>query len=161
VCSVPEQSSGYITSQRQTRNNFKAGGKLPPIVVTSIADFERENGEYNGHPAIQLLEGPDADLGFGDVGTGAELERLRKQGDGGDDEDSSDGKAKGSEPSITRFEVLGSNGPYASVLRMTPLTGHHHQIRLHSAALGCPILADPTYGWSFIGVLFRANPTCR
>jgi tRNA pseudouridine32 synthase/23S rRNA pseudouridine746 synthase len=32
------------------------------------------------------------------------------------------------------------------VLALTPLTGRTHQLRVHSAALGWPILGDPIYG---------------
>lgn len=31
-------------------------------------------------------------------------------------------------------------------LRLTPITGRTHQLRVHCAALGFPILGDPTYG---------------
>ena len=34
----------------------------------------------------------------------------------------------------------------ASLLELHPLTGRTHQLRLHCAYLGCPILGDPQYG---------------
>ena len=33
-----------------------------------------------------------------------------------------------------------------SVVRCEPITGRTHQIRVHLAALGCPIVGDATYG---------------
>jgi tRNA pseudouridine32 synthase/23S rRNA pseudouridine746 synthase len=35
--------------------------------------------------------------------------------------------------------------PGASRLALAPLTGRSHQLRVHMAALGCPILGDPLY----------------
>jgi len=47
--------------------------------------------------------------------------------------------------SITRFVLLGSAGNY-SVLEALPETGRTHQIRVHAAALGFPVVCDPLYG---------------
>jgi RluA family pseudouridine synthase len=45
----------------------------------------------------------------------------------------------------TEWEVLG-RGPGLAWLACRPLTGRTHQIRVHLAELGCPILGDPLYG---------------
>ena len=45
----------------------------------------------------------------------------------------------------TRWRVLGSNGTL-SLLALTPLTGRTHQLRVHCAAMGFPILGDRIYG---------------
>lgn len=44
----------------------------------------------------------------------------------------------------TRWRSLGSGGGL-TWLELRPLTGRTHQIRVHCAALGCPILGDPIY----------------
>ena len=63
-------------------------------------------------------------------------------------------------PSVTKFSVvrlgwftstLSSSReeeplPY-TVLDLEPITGRTHQLRVHCAALGHPIIGDPTYGW--------------
>ena len=48
-------------------------------------------------------------------------------------------------PSLTRYELLASSGG-VSLLRLRPETGRTHQIRVHLAAAGCPILGDRLYG---------------
>ena len=45
----------------------------------------------------------------------------------------------------TDWEKLEEHGPYAA-MRLSPVTGRMHQIRIHLAHLGCPILGDPIYG---------------
>jgi RluA family pseudouridine synthase len=45
----------------------------------------------------------------------------------------------------TDYKVLGRAGGLAW-LELRPHTGRTHQIRVHCAALGCPILNDPLYG---------------
>jgi len=48
---------------------------------------------------------------------------------------------------ITEFRVLERFGLY-TVVELRPRTGRTHQIRVHMAALGHPLLGDPTYGRS-------------
>jgi tRNA pseudouridine32 synthase / 23S rRNA pseudouridine746 synthase len=47
-------------------------------------------------------------------------------------------------PSVTLWQRLGREGA-ATRLRLTPLTGRSHQLRVHLAAMGHPILGDPIY----------------
>ena len=48
-------------------------------------------------------------------------------------------------PSKTRYRVLARFEGH-SLAELEPLTGRTHQLRLHCAHLGCPILGDPQYG---------------
>jgi 23S rRNA-/tRNA-specific pseudouridylate synthase len=47
---------------------------------------------------------------------------------------------------VTEWRVLGRGGDGTSWLECRPRTGRTHQIRVHLAELGCPILGDPVYG---------------
>lgn len=51
----------------------------------------------------------------------------------------------GGKPALTRFRLLGSVETY-SVVEAMPETGRTHQIRVHLASLGHPIVVDPLYG---------------
>ncbi|HVJ53189.1 MAG TPA: RNA pseudouridine synthase [Aliidongia sp.] len=46
---------------------------------------------------------------------------------------------------VTHWRRLGGTGQF-SWLELTLETGRTHQIRVHLAALGCPVLGDPVYG---------------
>ena len=46
----------------------------------------------------------------------------------------------------TEYQVLQHFGTIASRVELTPLTGRQHQLRVHMASLGCPILGDSFYG---------------
>ena len=48
-------------------------------------------------------------------------------------------------PSLTRWQVLQRQGQVCR-LALTPVTGRTHQLRLHCAYRGFPILGDPQYG---------------
>lgn len=45
---------------------------------------------------------------------------------------------------VSHYDVLRTDG-HVSVLRLTPVTGRTHQLRLHCKAAGFPILGDPQY----------------
>lgn len=48
-------------------------------------------------------------------------------------------------PSRTEYRVL-RRWSDRSLLELTPVTGRTHQLRVHCAYMGCPILGDPQYG---------------
>ncbi|HUX38193.1 MAG TPA: RluA family pseudouridine synthase [Rectinemataceae bacterium] len=52
---------------------------------------------------------------------------------------------EGGRLAVTDWRVLSTYGEYALVL-LHPRTGRTHQLRVHLAALGSPILGDPIYG---------------
>ena len=52
---------------------------------------------------------------------------------------------EGGKPSITEWELLDTQGNY-SLLRLRPVTGRMHQLRVHLQWLGHPIAGDKLYG---------------
>lgn len=49
------------------------------------------------------------------------------------------------EPATTRYRVIARENN-CCLVQAFPITGRTHQLRVHFAALGCPILADTLYG---------------
>jgi 23S rRNA pseudouridine955/2504/2580 synthase len=47
---------------------------------------------------------------------------------------------------LTHFRVLDRAGGRAALIALWPRTGRTHQLRVHCAAVGCPILGDRKYG---------------
>ena len=47
---------------------------------------------------------------------------------------------------LTHFSVLDRAGNRAALLALWPRTGRTHQLRVHCAEIGCPILGDRKYG---------------
>lgn len=55
------------------------------------------------------------------------------------------GEDEGGDYALTRYKVLFSDGVH-TVVRAAPITGRTHQLRVHFAHLGAPILGDDMYG---------------
>ncbi|MBN1409820.1 MAG: RluA family pseudouridine synthase [Spirochaetales bacterium] len=53
--------------------------------------------------------------------------------------------SRGGKPAETRYVTLSAVEQYCCV-QLFPKTGRTHQLRVHMAHLGCPILGDPIYG---------------
>jgi 23S rRNA pseudouridine955/2504/2580 synthase len=49
---------------------------------------------------------------------------------------------------VSRYRLVDSAGDRVSWLELKPVTGRTHQLRVHCAAIGCPILGDGKYGGS-------------
>jgi len=53
--------------------------------------------------------------------------------------------ARGARPARTRYRTLATS-PRAALLWLEPQTGRTHQLRVHAAHAGCPLLGDRSYG---------------
>lgn len=53
-------------------------------------------------------------------------------------------------PSMTHYKVIRSTDTY-SMIELTPTTGRTHQLRVHLAEQGMPIVGDPLYGKGAFG----------
>lgn len=67
---------------------------------------------------------------------------LRAEVDGRDEIIAGDPSGK---PAQTDWQVLSRSGD-AALMRLAPKTGRMHQLRVHLAHIGCPILGDTKYG---------------
>ena len=63
---------------------------------------------------------------------------------------------KGADHAVSFYRVVEQAGQNLSWLEMEPYTGRTHQLRVHAAHIGCPIIGDPKYfeadqNWEFPG----------
>jgi 23S rRNA pseudouridine1911/1915/1917 synthase len=53
--------------------------------------------------------------------------------------------AKDAQRAVTRYRVVAGRGRF-TLVEVSLETGRKHQIRVHLAGLGCPVIGDPVYG---------------
>ena len=63
---------------------------------------------------------------------------------------------KGADHAVSYYRIIEQAGQNLSWLEMEPHTGRTHQLRVHAAHIGCPIIGDPKYfeadtNWDFPG----------
>jgi 23S rRNA pseudouridine955/2504/2580 synthase len=63
---------------------------------------------------------------------------------------------EGADHAVSHYRVVEQAGQTMSWLEMEPHTGRTHQLRVHAAHIGCPIIGDPKYfeadsNWDFPG----------
>jgi 23S rRNA pseudouridine1911/1915/1917 synthase len=68
---------------------------------------------------------------------------------------------RGGKPAVTRYRVLRTLGDRASLVECRLTTGRTHQIRVHMAAKGHPLVGDRTYGGSQTRRVRDADPALR
>lgn len=56
------------------------------------------------------------------------------------------GRGPDAREAITTWELDERLGPFASLVRVAPETGRHHQIRIHFSEIGHPLYGDRVYG---------------
>jgi len=54
--------------------------------------------------------------------------------------------ARAGKRAVTRYRVIRRFGAVAALVECRLETGRTHQIRVHMASLGCPVIGDPLYG---------------
>lgn len=66
-----------------------------------------------------------------------------------------DSRIRDQKSAITIYSLIRNYQSEASHIRCFPVTGRTHQIRVHLAAVGCPVLGDKTYAQNIYGNRFR------
>ena len=118
------QATRYLLDARergQYRRAYVGLVERPPAAVAAGALGELDGG---------LLDGP--------IGLDPRDPRKRRVAQHGD---------LSARPSSTRFRVL-ARSPHAALLWLEPITGRTHQLRVHLAHAGAPLLGDRPYGGS-------------
>ena len=69
--------------------------------------------------------------------------------------------SRGGKAALTRYRVLRPLGPAASLVECRLTTGRTHQIRVHMASIGHPLIGDPVYGRTTAARLDRLAPAAR
>jgi len=67
-------------------------------------------------------------------------------------------RTRSGRPALTRWEVLRRFRPGVSLVKLHLLTGRTHQIRVHLASIGFPVLGDSVYGVSAAGLKDGGGP---
>ncbi len=60
-------------------------------------------------------------------------------------------------PSVTEYAVISSDKAGNALVEARPITGRTHQIRVHMAYIGCPLLGDFLYGERIAGETYRLH----
>ncbi|TGR94339.1 pseudouridine synthase, partial [Mesorhizobium sp. M1C.F.Ca.ET.188.01.1.1] len=63
---------------------------------------------------------------------------------------------KGADHAVSYYRIIEQAAQTMTWLEMEPYTGRTHQLRVHAAYIGCPIIGDPKYfeadtNWDFPG----------
>lgn len=100
----------------------------------------REQGLYRRAYVGLVVKAPDADEGLFDGAIGMDPRDPRKRR-------VAPASETNARPSRTRYRVL-VRTPHAALVWLEPITGRTHQLRVHLAHAGSPLLGDRPYGGS-------------
>ncbi len=123
--------------EREVEKRYQAvvAGRLDVRNIHGFPSLALLQREGKRSPLLPLGEGWEGGWGEVDLPIGADWPNrpMRKV-------DAELGK-----PSLTRYRVLHQD-EYTSRVELEPVTGRTHQLRVHMAAIGHPILGDALYG---------------
>jgi 23S rRNA pseudouridine1911/1915/1917 synthase len=128
LCAKTKEALDFLSGQFQSktvRKSYCALVSVSAAMETAAArDFARDpSGALPAEFSVDLAIGEDEQIA-------GRMRVFRK---------------RGGKPSVSEFRVLEAFGRFAW-LECRPLTGRAHQLRVHLAAAGAPILNDALYG---------------
>jgi 23S rRNA pseudouridine1911/1915/1917 synthase len=128
LCAKTKPALDFLSGQFQSKTVRKTYNAL---VALSAAEGAEATRDFARDPAGALPAEFSVDLAIGeDEQVAGRMRVFRK---------------RGGKPSVTEFRVLEPFGRFAW-LECRPLTGRTHQVRVHLAAAGAPVLNDALYG---------------
>jgi 23S rRNA pseudouridine1911/1915/1917 synthase len=128
LCAKTKPALDFLSGQFQSKTVRKMYNAL---VALSAAEGAEATRDFARDPAGVLPPEFSVDLAIGeDEQVAGRMRVFRK---------------RGGKPSVTEFRVLEPFGRFAW-LECRPLTGRTHQVRVHLAAAGAPVLNDALYG---------------
>lgn len=137
--------SSTLASQEQSKVRFvhrldKSTSGVIVIAKTPEAHRALAN-QFERHTITRLYEAllwgiPKPEAGIIDLAIGRDVTNNKMV------------SAKTDEPkrASTEFRVMQKIGKKFSLVQLLPRTGRTHQLRVHMASIGCPIVGDTTYG---------------
>jgi RluA family pseudouridine synthase len=127
LCAKTKPSLDFLSGQFQSKTvrktHFALVGLLPPERASAAGSVLDPAGSLPAEFTVDLAIGADE----------VDPARMRVF------------RRHGGQPSVTECRVLESFGRFAW-LECRPLTGRTHQVRVHLAAAGAPVLNDRLYG---------------
>lgn len=115
------------------------------VICRTQPFFEYLKGQFQEHKVkktyMALVHGRPAQKGKIDKPIGLRSGTTKRS--------ASAKKMKMVKPALTEYETLSSyaqGDEMYSLVRLVPKTGRTHQLRVHLAAIGCPVVGDPLYG---------------
>jgi len=128
LCAKTKTAIDFVSGQFQSKTVVKKHLAMVVILPAEramkvVAPLRTESGGLPASFQVDLALGVDE----------ADAQRMRVA------------KRRGGKPSVTDFRILESFGRFVW-LECRPLSGSRHQIRVHLAAIGAPVLNDPLYG---------------
>ena len=117
---LDRETSGLLLFARSAAIREKLQANWGAVTKTYLAVVEGRPQSAEGVVENFLIEGRDL-----------RVRAVRKQ--------------KGAQRALTRYAVIASRNKY-TLLQVVLETGRKHQIRVHLAGLGCPVIGDAVYG---------------
>jgi 23S rRNA pseudouridine1911/1915/1917 synthase len=112
------------------------------VVIFALTDAARlrlagarERGEYLRRYVAIAERAPSAETGTWSFPIGRAADPRKRAVDGRD-----------ATHAVTRYRVLSVAARGQALLELEPETGRTHQLRVHAAHVGSPLLGDPSYG---------------